>query len=86
MLGRPLTIQEALQRRHELVGDAAADAAIGQLDDVVLAATLNAAILQDLPVDPEIAELVDDQREPPARRRSRSDGGAASSCRLPGTL
>ena len=53
----------ALQRRHEIVGDGAADAAVGQLDDRVLGAALDAAALQDLAVDADIAELVDDHRE-----------------------
>ena len=51
------------ERRHEIVGDGAADAAVGQLDDVILRAALDAAALQDLAVDADIAELVDDHGE-----------------------
>ena len=57
-------VEQALQRRHEIVGDGAADAAVGQLDDAVLRAALDAAALQDLAVDADIAELVDDHGEP----------------------
>ena len=59
-------VEQALQRRHEIVGDGAAEAAVGQLDDGVLRAALDAAALQDLAVDADIAELVDDHGEPPA--------------------
>jgi hypothetical protein len=52
-------------RRDEIVGHGAADAAIVQFDDIVLAAGLDAAALQHLAVDAEIAELVDDQRDLP---------------------
>ena len=37
--------QDLVERRHEIVGDRAADAAIGQLDDVFLRAGLDAAAL-----------------------------------------
>ena len=57
--------QDPVQRRHEVVRHRAADAAVGQLDDVLLRAALDPAALQDLPVDPDVAELVDDDREPP---------------------
>ena len=58
--------QDLVERRHEVVGHGAADAAIGQLDDVLLRAGLDAAALQDLAVDADVAELVDDDGEPPA--------------------
>src|SRR5690606_34009751 len=41
----------------------AADAAVRQLDDVLLAAILDAAAAEDLAVDSDIAELVDDDRK-----------------------
>jgi len=47
------------------VGHGAADAAVRQLDDAVLRAAFDAAALQDLAVDADIAELVDDHGEPP---------------------
>ncbi len=56
--------QDLVERRHEIVGDGAADAAIGQFDDVFLRAGVDAAALQDLAVDADIAELVDDDGEP----------------------
>src|SRR5262249_8282743 len=43
--------------------DGAADAAVGQLDHVVLGAALDAAAFDDGPVDAQVAELVDDQRQ-----------------------
>ena len=55
--------QQLFHRRDEVVGDGAADAAIGQLDDVVLRAGFGAAAAQDVAIDAEIAELVDDQRD-----------------------
>ena len=58
--------QDQVERRHEIVGDGAADAAIGELDDILLRAGLDAAALQDVAVDADVAELVDDDRQPPA--------------------
>ena len=53
-----------VERRHELVGDRAAQAAVGELDDVLLRAGGVAAAFEDLAVDADVAELVDDHREP----------------------
>ena len=58
--------QDQVERRHEIVGHGAADAAIGELDDVLLRAGLDAAAFEDLAVDADIAELVDDDRQPAA--------------------
>ena len=80
-----VTRQDLVERRDEIVGDGAADAAIGQFDDVFLRAGVDAAALQDLAVDADIAELVDDDGQPLAARRSRADGGSASSCRRRGS-
>ena len=55
--------EQALHGRHEIVGDGAADAAVGQLDDVVLGTGAIAAAEQQLAVDADLAELVDDQRD-----------------------
>ena len=57
--------QDPVQRRHEVVRHRAADAPVGQLDDVLVRAPLHPAAPQDLPVDPDVAELVHDHREPP---------------------
>ena len=65
MLDRRHAREDLVERRHELVGDGAAEAAIGELDDVLLRAGGIAAALEDLAVDADIAELVDDHREPP---------------------
>ncbi len=66
MLGRRGPVEQGFQRRHEIIGHGAADAAVGQLDDAVLRAAFDAAALQDLAVDADIAELVDDHGEPPS--------------------
>ena len=58
--------QDQVERRHEIVGHGAADAAIGELDDVLLRARLDAAALEDIAVDADVAELVDDDRQPAA--------------------
>ena len=64
MLDARFARQDLVERRHELVGDGAAETAIGELDDVVLGAGGVAAAFQDLAVDTDIAKLVDDDREP----------------------
>ena len=73
--------QDLVERRHEIVGHGAADAAIGELDDVLLRAGLDAAALEDLAVDADVAELVDDDRQPPAAGVLEHMCGSASSCR-----
>ena len=57
--------EDPVQRRHEVVGHRAADAAVRELDDILLRAALDPAALQDLAVDPDVAELVDEDRQPP---------------------
>ena len=59
-----LAREDLVERRHEFVGHGAAQAAIGELDDVLLGAGGIAAAFEDLAVDADIAELVDDHREP----------------------
>ena len=63
VLGRVGAVEQLPHGRHEIIGHGAADAAIGQFDDVLLAAGRIAAALQDLAVDAHVAELVDDQRD-----------------------
>ena len=65
--------QDLVERRHEIVGDGAADAAIGEFDDVFLRTSVDAAAFQDFAVDADVAELVDDDGEPLALARSRAD-------------
>ena len=43
MLDGGLAREDLVERRHELVGDGAAEAAIGQLDDILFLAGLDAA-------------------------------------------
>src|SRR5690606_8004756 len=66
VVGRLGPVQQSGDRRQEVVGDGAADAAVGQLDDVVVGAALVAAAADQLAVDAEVAELVDDEGEPAA--------------------
>ena len=63
-----LARENGVERRHELVGDRAAQAAVGELDDVLLRAGGVAAALEDLAVDADVAEFVDDDGEPAALR------------------
>src|SRR5690606_4033721 len=68
MVGPVGPVEQLAQRRHEIGGDGAADAAVGELDHVVGAAAVVAAAEQHLAIDAELAELVDDERDaPPAR-------------------
>ena len=69
MIRQRISGQEGLHGRHEIVGNGAADAAIGKLHDIAFLTGLVAAAEQQLAVDTDIAELVDDQRD-------------AASCRL----
>ena len=57
-----------IERGHEFVGDGAAQTAIGQFDDVLLGTRGVAATFQDLAVNADIAELIDNDGEPAARR------------------
>jgi hypothetical protein len=52
--------ENGIERRHELVGDRAAQAAVGELDDVVFRAGFVAAAFEDFAVDADVAEFVDD--------------------------
>ncbi len=65
-IGRRRKRQQLLHGRHEIVRHRAADAAVGQLDDAVLVAGRIATAEQHLAIDADIAELVDDQGDPPA--------------------
>src|SRR6266498_2516488 len=64
MLGRMGAIDELAHRRHEIFRNGAAYAAIGKLDNVLLAADIIAAAFQDLPVDADVTEFVDHQSDP----------------------
>ena len=65
VLGRRGPLQQGLHGGQEFLGHGAADAPVGQLDDVLLAASLDAAAGQNLPVDAQVPELVDNERQPP---------------------
>ena len=66
MIRAVLALQQPSHGRDEIVGDGAADAAIGQFDDVVLGAGFRATALEHIAIDAEIAEFIDDQRDFPA--------------------
>ena len=74
-------VEKPRQGRQEIVGNGAAQAAIGQLDDVVLGAGRVAAAEQQLAVDAELAELVDDDGEPPPVGAPPAGAARGSSCR-----
>ena len=59
-------VEQRVQGRHEIVGHRAADAAVGQFDDVFLRAAFDAAALDEGAVEADIAELVDEHGEPAA--------------------
>ena len=64
VLGRDGAVDQRLHGRDEILGHGAAQAAIGELDDILLRAALDAAAAQRLAVDADAAELIDDDGEP----------------------
>ena len=68
MFGRRGALQKGGHGGNEIIGDGAADAAIGQLDHVIVRAPLHAAALQQLAVNAKVAKFIDNQRNPPAAR------------------
>ena len=52
--------QQGFDGGDEIIGDGAAQAAVGELDDVFLTTGLAAAGLEDLTIDADIAEFIDD--------------------------
>ena len=79
--GGVLAVEEPRQGRHEIVGDGAAQAAIGQLDNIVLVACRIAAAEQQLAVDAELAEFIDDDGEAPRHRHAPANAARGWSCR-----
>ena len=68
MVGRQRPRQQRRDGRHEVVGDRAAKAAIGEFDDGVFGAIGVGAAFQDVAVDAEIAEFVDENSQAAALR------------------
>ena len=62
MLGRIVPVEQGFHSRDKVVGNRAAQAAVGQLHDVIVAAAFDPAAAQDLTVHAHVAKLVDDQR------------------------
>ena len=56
----PISRQQFIHGRNEIVGDRAADAAIGEFDDIAGGAGLCRAFLDQPAVKPGIAEFIDD--------------------------
>ena len=56
-------IDQTFERGNEIIRHRAADAAVGQFDDAILGAVLDAAALQNIAVDADVAEFVDDHGE-----------------------
>ena len=56
MIGAVLAFQQLRHGGDEIVGDGAADAAVRQFDDVVLAAGFRAATLQNVAIDAEVSD------------------------------
>ncbi len=68
VLGRHVAVQQLFQRRHEILGHGAADAAVRQFHHVLIGAAFDSACLQDVAIDAQITEFVDDECDtPPAR-------------------
>ena len=59
MIGARFHRQQRLDSRHEVIGHGAADAAIGQFDDVFRRAIGDRAALQDFAIHPQRAEFID---------------------------
>ena len=68
MVGPRLALKQRRDGGGKIVGDGAADAAVGELDDRFARAGFAGASLQQFAVDADVAEFVDDQREPPSAR------------------
>jgi hypothetical protein len=66
VLDRGRTRENGVERRHELIRHRAAQAAVGQFDDVLLRAGSIAAAFKNFAVDADVAELVDDHRQTPS--------------------
>src|SRR4029077_8593709 len=69
VLWRRVAVDQRLHGWDEILGHGAAQAAVRELDDILLGAAFDAAALQHLAVDADAAELIDDDGEPLAPRR-----------------
>ena len=63
VVGTLLMRQQRLDRRHEIVGDGATQATIGEFDDVLFGAVVDSAGAQNFTVDADVAEFINDERE-----------------------
>ena len=57
--------QQGLDGGREIIGHGAADAAIGEFDDVFFRTSLHAAGAQNVAIHAHIAKFIDDEREAP---------------------
>src|ERR1700686_3727826 len=56
-------IEETFEGGNKIIRDRATDATVGQFYDPVFRAALDAAALQNLAVDTDVAEFIDDHRK-----------------------
>ncbi len=63
MVRQRIKREKSFDRGQEIVGDGAADAAIGEFDDSFLAAGKIATAIQHFRIDADIAKFVDDEGE-----------------------
>ena len=64
MIGAGIKRHERLDRRDEIIGHGAADAAIGQFHDVFRRAIGDRAAFEDVAIDAHIAEFIDHHGQP----------------------
>src|SRR5690606_16320835 len=55
--------KDLVERGDEVIGHRAADAAIGEFDDILLRAGFDGTALEDVAIHSDIAELVDNERK-----------------------
>src|SRR5262245_5160773 len=69
VLWRRVVLDQRLHGWDEILGNGAAQAAVRELNNILLRAAFDAAALQHFAVDADAAELIDDDGEPLAPRR-----------------
>ena len=66
MIGWDVAAKELFQGRNEILRHRAADAPVRQFHHVIVVAAFDSASLEDFAIDAKVAELVDDERDPPS--------------------
>ena len=85
MVGPSRQAQQPLDGGREIVGHRAADAAIGEFDDILFGTGFIAAGAQNVAIHAHVAEFVDDQREapPPGVLQQMADHGGLARAQKP---